>query len=94
MLDPERPVEPRENPMRPNTCPICGADAHHLYLDSNNDVFGCELCVQSDLIDDIMQIPETEPLPTCPFCGKQEQTVYMDKTGKIRACWQCVTIQP
>lgn len=94
MLDPERPVEPREVPVRPNICPVCGADARHLYHDNHGDVFGCELCTKSDLIDDIMGIPEDKPLPACPFCGEQEQTVYLDRDGKLRACWKCVDIKP
>ena len=93
-LDPERPLEPPDIPDREYICPVCGGPARSIYFDNRYDVFGCDLCVKSDLIDDILDIPETQPLPKCRRCGTEEQTVYIDKNGEIRACFRCVTIKP
>lgn len=90
--DPEPPVTPPEVPEHVEICPVCGDVARTLYF-ADGECFGCEGCVKSDLVDDVLGIPETEPLPPCRVCGAVEQTVYLDNTGEIRACAECVVIK-
>lgn len=90
--DPEPPVTPPDLPERAETCPVCGAAARNLYF-TYGECFGCDVCVKTDLVDDVLDIPETEPLPPCNICGAVEQTVYLDNTGEIRACAECVVIK-
>ena len=93
-LDPEPPTEPPDTPDREYTCPICGGFAREIFFDNRLDIFGCDICVKSDNIDDVLDIPETQPIPTCRYCDAEEQTVYIDRSGKIKACFKCVTIKP
>ena len=93
MLDPERSVNPPEVIEKQYICPICGMPANTIYKDNYYNVFGCDFCVKSDLIDDILNIDENQPLPKCHWCGTREQTVYIDKYGEIRACFKCVKLQ-
>lgn len=93
-IDPEPPVSPPDIPDREYICLICGGPARQIYFDDRHDIFGCDLCVKSDFIDDILGIPENEPLPKCDFCGTREQTVYIDKSGEIRGCFHCVNKKP
>lgn len=90
--DPEPPVTPPDLPERAETCPVCGAAARNLYF-AYGECFGCDVCVKTDLVDDVLDIPETETLPPCNICGAVEQTVYLDNTGEIRACAECVVIK-
>lgn len=92
MYDPERPVDPPEIPEKTVLCPVCGGPAREFYL-SFGEIFGCDLCVKHDLIDDVLNIPEDQPIPKCKFCHESEQSVYLDNAGNIRACVNCVQIK-
>ena len=94
MLDPERPLEPPDIPDREYVCPVCGAYAREFYFDRHGDVFGCDICVRHDFVDDVKDLPEDAPIHPCEYCGTEEQSVYLDKDGKIRACFACVEIKP
>lgn len=93
-FDPEPPVTPPEAGRRHVTiCPVCHRPARTLYLDDRYDVFACDCCMRSDLVDDVLDIPAPEPIPACRWCGAREQTVYMSMSGEIRACARCVRTQ-
>lgn len=93
MLDPERPVTPPDTPEKTVICPVCGAIAQRIYFDDDRHIFGCDICVKHDFVDDVLDIPESKPLPKCHCCGKQEQSVYIDIFNEIRGCINCVEIK-
>ena len=94
MRDPEPPITPPEDKTPWPVCPICGERTDKVYKDKNFDIFACENCVKSHLIDELMDIPEDQELPECPFCGEREQSVYSGPDNEIRACWKCLRIEP